>query len=80
VQRLSLRILFCVLLLAIPLARWWLPASRVLARVSLPGDAQASDPWSSEQTVLPDALAKELNSADNAKKPTVACVGFHTLY
>lgn len=80
VKTVSLRSALCVLLTVVLLGLFGLVARRAMARVNSLDAAQASDPWSSSQTVLPDALAKELRSADNAKKPSVVCVGFHTLY
>lgn len=80
VQTVPLRNAFCVLLVAVPLGLFTFFTSRATARVNSLDAARASDPWSSSQTVLPDALAAELGSADSAKKPSVVCVGFHTLY
>jgi thiosulfate/3-mercaptopyruvate sulfurtransferase len=69
-----------VLLAALPLAFFAQPAWRVLARARAFSDTRASDPWSSSQTISPEALGKELGSAEKLKKPTVVCAGFHTLY
>jgi hypothetical protein len=77
--RISFRIVLFILLAAIPLAFFAALASRTLARAR-PSDDEVSAPWSSSQTVLPEALAKELSSSNNAKKPAVVCVGFHSLY
>jgi thiosulfate/3-mercaptopyruvate sulfurtransferase len=80
VKTASLRNAFCVLLIAVLLGFFAFLTSRAAARANSFDAAQASDPWSSSQTVLPDALARELGSADGAKKSTVLYVGFHTLY
>jgi thiosulfate/3-mercaptopyruvate sulfurtransferase len=80
VQKTSFRIALFLSLAASSLAFLAAPASRTFARARRSGDAQLSDPWRSSQTVLPEALAKELSSTDGAKKPTVVCVGFHSLY
>ena len=80
VKTVSLRSAFCVLLVTVPLGLFGSLGSRALARAHAFDAAQASDPWSSSQTVWPDALAKELGSAGNSKKPTIVCIGFHTLY
>ena len=76
----SVRNAFWVLLAAVLFGLFALLSSRAMARVNSFDAAQAADPWPSSQTVSPDALAKELGSPDSAKKPTVVCVGFHTLY
>jgi len=68
---------FACLLAAIPFASGSTLSSRVLARAL---DAGPSDPWAASQTVQPDALAKELASSDQTKRPTVVCVGFRPLY
>jgi thiosulfate/3-mercaptopyruvate sulfurtransferase len=47
------------------------------AEPPLPG---ASDPWTSEQTVQPAELAKEIADPEAAKRPTVVCVAPHVLY
>lgn len=81
-MRKVLRIALFVLLVVLPLALFATLASRAFARVRLQNAAPApdavSDPWSASQTVLPDALSKELGSS--AGKPTVVCVGFRPLY
>ena len=76
----SVRNAFWVLLAAVLLGLFALLSSRAMARVNSFDAAQAADPWPSSQTVSSDALARELGSPDSAKKPTVVCVGFHTLY
>jgi thiosulfate/3-mercaptopyruvate sulfurtransferase len=80
VKTVSLRNACFALFVAVLLGLFGFFTSRVTARVNSFDAAQASDPWSSSQTVSPDVLAQELGSADSAKKPTVVCVGFHTLY
>jgi hypothetical protein len=79
-QRVSLRNLSGVLLAVLSLAFFAQPARRALARARSFSGTRASGPWSSAQTVSPEALGKELGSADKQKKPTVVCAGFHTLY
>jgi thiosulfate/3-mercaptopyruvate sulfurtransferase len=39
----------------------------------------AKDPWSASQTVVPEAFAAEISTA-NAAKPTIVYVGFRPLY
>jgi hypothetical protein len=78
VHKILFRVAFFFLLAAVPFALFAVPAWRTSARPS--GDSQVSGPWSSSQTVGPEALAKELSGTENLKKPTVVCVGFHPLY
>jgi thiosulfate/3-mercaptopyruvate sulfurtransferase len=80
VRTVSFRIAICLLFAVVPLIFLAPLASRAFVRAHLPSDPQASDSWSSSQTVLPEVLLKEINSADKTKKPTVVCVGFHALY
>jgi thiosulfate/3-mercaptopyruvate sulfurtransferase len=39
----------------------------------------AMDPWTSQQTVEPAVLVKEISGSES-HRPTVVCVGFRTLY
>lgn len=48
------------------------------AQSQTPAPATA-EPWTLQQTVEPSALAKELTEK-SPRKPTIVCVGFHTLY
>ena len=79
-QKLSLRVALYILLAAVPLALGAALGSRAFAPSHPSRGVQAPEPWSSLQTVLPEGLAKELGSSDRAKRPTVVCVGFRTLY
>jgi hypothetical protein len=76
-QKKSAGLAFAILLAVISLALGSALSSRVLARAF---DAGTTDPWSAAQTILPDALAKELTAKDQTKRPTVICVGFRPLY
>lgn len=53
-------------------------ATRVRVQNAAPASDAVSYPWSASQTVLPDALSKELGSSTG--KPTVVFVGFRPLY
>jgi len=44
-----------------------------------PGEKKTSDPWSSSQTLAPADLLRELAN-EKGNRPTVVCVGFHTLF
>lgn len=79
-QKVPVRSVLFLLLAAIPLTIFALFVSRVIANTHPFGESQVSEPWSTAQTVLPEALAKELSSPDDSKRPKVVCVGFHTLY
>jgi thiosulfate/3-mercaptopyruvate sulfurtransferase len=71
-------VLCCATLLAAGTALSWLRADHVAGNQPS-RSAQASDPWTPEQTVKPAALAKEIDGPA-AHRPKVVCVGFHTLY
>jgi thiosulfate/3-mercaptopyruvate sulfurtransferase len=64
----------------IPLALFATVNSNVFAFPVASDNSASNDPWSASQTVLPDALAAELSSKEQAKKPIVVCVGFRPLY
>jgi thiosulfate/3-mercaptopyruvate sulfurtransferase len=76
------RLAFGILLAAIPFVFASAFISRALAQPhTTPSDVvEASDPWTSSQTVAPDVLVKELTAKDQTKRPAVVCVGFRTLY
>jgi hypothetical protein len=40
----------------------------------------ASDPWTVDQTVQPEAFAKELANSIASDKPVIVCVGFRNFY
>jgi len=42
--------------------------------------ADSPDPWTAAQAVSPADFARELAAAPAAQKPTIVCVGFHTLF
>ena len=69
-----------LILATIPFALFSVAHSSVLAYTAAPDNSASSDPWSASQTVSPEALAGELSGNEQAKKPTVVCVGFHPLY
>lgn len=66
-------LLCCAVALAALISAWSLHLNRARADSS-------ADPWTPTQTVQPADLAKELSVATADAKPTVVCVGFHTLY
>jgi thiosulfate/3-mercaptopyruvate sulfurtransferase len=77
VQKKSAALASAIFLAVISLALGSTLSSRVLARALHSG---STDPWAAAQTILPDALAKELTAKDQTKRPTVICVGFRPLY
>jgi len=77
VRKILISVSLAVLALTIHLALSWTHVSSAAARASAFNDVE---PWSTTQTVTPDALTKELSNADAGKKPFVACVGFRALY
>lgn len=76
-QKKSAGLAFTILLAVISLALGSTLRSRVLAR---PFHSESTDPWAAAQTILPDALARELTATAQTKRPTVICVGFRPLY
>jgi thiosulfate/3-mercaptopyruvate sulfurtransferase len=72
-----------ILLFAIPLALVSAFCARAFAKAhAIAFDAVAGSfgPWATSQTILPNALAKELGAENKTEKPTVVCVGFRPLY
>lgn len=50
-----------------------------LSRKSVPSDEQAA-PWTASETIDAATLAKSIENPKPENRPTIVCVGFHTLF
>ena len=74
------RLMLGLFFVTVPLVLFSATRARVLGDPQASDDSSTSAPWSASQTVLPKALAAELSTNEQSRKPIVVCVGFHPLY